>query len=121
MLLKDALALVELLRDVLLELSVSAQAEALRAALHLHQVARYRARAEIEIEQGQVRPAQRDFVPDRLGLIPHRVEQIDVRVERHHDLVAQRTLGLQKQARQRQAESFRPGRRGGDQLERQTA
>ena len=71
---EDALALVQLLDHALLELAVAAQAEVLGIALHLDQVAGHRPLGKIEIEQGEVGPAQRHLVADRVRLVHGGVE-----------------------------------------------
>ena len=116
---EDALALVQLLDHALLELAVAAQAEVLGIALHLDQVAGHRPPGEIEIEQGEVGPAHRHFVADRVRLVHGGVEQVHVGIERDDDLVAQGPLVFQEQPRQRHAKGFGPRRRRGNELERQ--
>ena len=117
--LNHALALVELLDHLLLQMVVAAQAELLGVALHLDQVAGDRPVGEIEIEQREVGPAHGHLVADGLRLGPGGMEQVEVRIERHDDLVAQRALMGQEHPRQRQSEGLGPRRRRRDELERQ--
>ena len=109
--LKYALTLVDLLGDSFLELTVATETKALGTAFHFDEVARDRTRCQIEIEQGQIGSVQRHLVVHLFCVALHRAEQIDVRVERHNDLVAQSTLVLQEHPRQRHTHGFRPRRR----------
>ena len=118
--LERARALVYLLDHLLLEPAVRTQPELPGVTLHFDQVAGDRPLREIEVEQREIRPAHGHLVADRLGLVAGAVEQFEVRIERHDDLVAQGSLMLQEHARQRQPEGFGPCRRRRDELEGET-
>ena len=119
--LNHVLALVELLDHLLLEMAVTSQAELLGVTLDLDQIAHDRPVREVEIEQREVGSTDCHLVADGLRLRLGGVEQVDVRIERHDDLVAQGALILQEHPRQRQPEGLGPGCRRGDELERQAA
>lgn len=85
--LNGAFALVDLLGDAFLELTVATETKALGTALHFDEIARDGTLCQIEVEQGQIGPVQRHLVAHLFRLALHGPEQIDAhRTEIRHFL-----------------------------------
>jgi hypothetical protein len=115
------LALADLLGDARFERVVGSEVADARVALHLDEAARDDAPGGVEVEEPEVRALEADLVAQLVGSLLQHAVQLEMRVERDDDLVLEDALVFQVEAREGQAQGFRPLRRRRDELQREPA
>ena len=105
---QDVLGLSDLISDGRLQLRVGSHITHLAVALHFDQPTCHHTACWVEVEQGKVSPTEADFIAHFLSALLQRLVQLQVRVQRHDDLVLENALVFEEQTRERQAHRLGP-------------
>ncbi|MDF6609528.1 hypothetical protein NLP58_24420, partial [Escherichia coli] len=95
---KNLFRLRNLLGNGCLQLDVGGHITNLAVALDLNQSASHLAAGWVEIKKRKIGSPEVDLIPQLFGVLPERLVQFQMRVQRHHDLVLENALMLKEQA-----------------------